>query len=48
VSIFGGGYPGYGANIGPALVFGYTIGRDAEILASLRSESVEPTVLEEV
>ncbi|RZK59352.1 MAG: FAD-binding protein, partial [Rhodococcus sp. (in: high G+C Gram-positive bacteria)] len=48
VSIFGGGYPGYGANIGPALVFGYTIGRDAEILASLRTESVEPTVLEEV
>ncbi|NKY33085.1 FAD-dependent oxidoreductase [Nocardia speluncae] len=33
VSIFGGGYPGYGANIGPALVFGYTIGRDAAGLA---------------
>lgn len=29
VSVFGGGYPGYGANIGPAFVFGYTIGRDA-------------------
>ncbi|MFC0450586.1 FAD-dependent oxidoreductase [Rhodococcus jostii] len=48
VSIFGGGYPGYGANIGPALVFGYTIGRDAEILASLRGEPATPTVLEEV
>ena len=28
VSVFGGGYPGYGANIGPALVFGYMAGRD--------------------
>ncbi|ROZ89177.1 FAD-dependent oxidoreductase [Gordonia sp. OPL2] len=28
VSVFGGGYPGYGANIGPALVFGYQVGRD--------------------
>lgn len=28
VSVFGGGYPGYGANIGPALVFGHQIGRD--------------------
>lgn len=28
VSVFGGGYPGYGANIGPALVFGYLAGRD--------------------
>lgn len=25
-SVFGGGYPGYGANIGPALVFGYRAG----------------------
>ncbi|MGO1834382.1 MAG: FAD-dependent oxidoreductase [Actinomycetaceae bacterium] len=28
VSPFGGGYPGYGANIGPAMVFGYKVGRD--------------------
>ncbi len=28
VSVFGGGYPGYGAHLGPALVFGYRIGRD--------------------
>lgn len=28
VSVFGGGYPGYGANIGPAMVFGYLVGRD--------------------
>lgn len=28
VSVFGGGYPGYGANIGPAMVFGYCVGRD--------------------
>lgn len=28
VSVFGGGYPGYGSHIGPALVFGYQLGRD--------------------
>lgn len=28
VSVFGGGYPGYGANIGPAMVFGYLAGHD--------------------
>ena len=28
VSVFGGGYPGYGSHIGPALVFGYRMGRD--------------------
>lgn len=28
VSVFGGGYPGYGSHIGPALVFGYRLGRD--------------------
>lgn len=28
VSPFGGGYPGYGACIGPAMVFGYAAGRD--------------------
>lgn len=27
-SVFGGGYPGYGSHIGPALVFGYRMGRD--------------------
>ncbi|WP_231445224.1 FAD-dependent oxidoreductase [Brevibacterium zhoupengii] len=35
VSIFGGGYPGYGSHIGPALVFGYRMGRDiAEVAAT--------------
>jgi succinate dehydrogenase/fumarate reductase flavoprotein subunit len=28
VSVFGGGYPGYGSHIGAALVFGYRAGRD--------------------
>ena len=28
VSVFGGGYPGYGSHIGPAMVFGYRLGRD--------------------
>jgi len=28
VSVFGGGYPGYGSHIGPALVFGYRVGRN--------------------
>ncbi len=28
VSVFGGGYPGYGANIGSAMIFGYLVGRD--------------------
>ncbi len=28
VSVFGGGYPGYGSHIGPALIFGYRAGRD--------------------
>jgi len=36
VSVFGGGYPGYGSHIGPALVFGYRLGRD---IASLAAES---------
>ena len=36
VSVFGGGYPGYGSHIGPALVFGYRMGRD---IASLAAES---------
>ncbi|MGZ2224254.1 FAD-dependent oxidoreductase [Glutamicibacter nicotianae] len=33
VSVFGGGYPGYGSHIGPALVFGYRLGRDILQLA---------------
>ena len=38
VSVFGGGYPGYGANIGPAMVFGYRVGRDiAQHAAARRS-----------
>ena len=28
VSVFGGGYPGYGSHIGPAMVFGYRAGRE--------------------
>ncbi|QGF23827.1 FAD-dependent oxidoreductase [Raineyella fluvialis] len=36
VSVFGGGYPGYGANIGPALVFGYLAGRDIAAHAAAR------------
>lgn len=27
VSVFGGGYPGYGANIGPAMVYGWDVGK---------------------
>lgn len=34
VSVFGGGYPGYGSHIGPALVFGYRMGRDITALAA--------------
>lgn len=36
VSVFGGGYPGYGANIGPAMVFGYRVGRDIAAHAAAR------------
>lgn len=36
VSVFGVGYPGYGANIGPALVFGYQVGRDIAAHAAER------------
>ena len=37
VSVFGGGYPGYGANIGPAMVFGYQVGRDIAAHAAERT-----------
>jgi succinate dehydrogenase/fumarate reductase flavoprotein subunit len=37
VSVFGGGYPGYGANIGPAMVFGYLAGRDIAAHAGRRA-----------
>lgn len=37
VSVFGGGYPGYGANIGPAMVFGYLTGRDIAVHAAERA-----------
>lgn len=43
VSVFGGGYPGYGSNIGPAMIFGYTVGRDIAAHAAQR-ESVSATV----
>lgn len=33
VSIFGGGYPGYGSHIGAALVNGYRVGRDIPAFA---------------
>ncbi|WP_040168213.1 FAD-dependent oxidoreductase [Microbacterium gorillae] len=42
VSVFGGGYPGYGSHIGPAIVFGYRAGRDIAALAAERGvEKVE-------
>lgn len=43
VSVFGGGYPGYGSHIGPALVFGYRMGRD---IAELAAESGSADALE--
>lgn len=39
VCVFGGGYPGYGSHIGPALVFGYRAGRDIARLAAERTGS---------
>lgn len=42
VSVFGGGYPGYGSHIGPALVLGYRMGRD---IAELAAESGQPEAL---
>ena len=39
VSVFGGGYPGYGANIGPAMVFGYQVGRDIAAHAAERAHT---------
>ena len=50
VSVFGGGYPGYGSRIGPALVFGYRMGRDIRKLSTAdkaqnrTSETVSPSV----
>ena len=44
VSVFGGGYPGYGSHIGPALVFGYRMGRD---IAELAAESGQPEALQQ-
>ncbi len=41
VSVFGGGYPGYGSHIGPALVFGYRVGRD---IATHEAQSPGATV----
>ncbi|RZL81284.1 MAG: FAD-dependent oxidoreductase [Rhodococcus sp. (in: high G+C Gram-positive bacteria)] len=38
VSVFGGGYPGYGANLGPAMVFGYQVGRDIAAHAAERTQ----------
>lgn len=45
VSVFGGGYPGYGSHIGPGLVFGYRMGRD---IAKLASQSSNPETRERV
>ena len=40
VSVFGGGgYPGYGSHIGPALVFGYRAGRDIAAMAAARDKA---------
>lgn len=38
MSVFRGGYPGYGAMLGPAMVFGYTVGRDIAKHAAERGE----------
>lgn len=38
VSVFGGGYPGYGSNIGPAMIFGYAVGRDIAAHAAERTK----------
>ena len=35
-SVFGGGYPGYGSHIGPAIVFGYRAGRDIAAFGAKR------------
>lgn len=43
VSVFGGGYPGYGSHIGPALVFGYRMGRD---IAELAAETGSPEAVQ--
>lgn len=40
VSVFGGGYPGYGANIGPAMIFGHAVGRDIGVHAAERAGRV--------
>lgn len=40
VSVFGGGYPGYGSHIGAALVFGYRAGRDVAGAADTAPRSV--------
>lgn len=40
VSVFGGAYPGYGANVGPAMVFGYCVGRDIGDHAAARAQQV--------
>lgn len=47
VSVFGGGYPGYGSHIGPALVFGYRMGRDiAELSAESGSKDAQDRAVE--
>lgn len=48
-SVFGGGYPGYGSHIGPALVFGYRMGRDIVRLAQpSKAEPVSDSLPETV
>ncbi|MER5181244.1 FAD-dependent oxidoreductase [Streptomyces sp. NPDC002896] len=42
VSVFGGGYPGYGSNIGPAMVFGHQVGRDIAAHAAQRAGELSP------
>ncbi|ANE83347.1 dehydrogenase (plasmid) [Mycobacterium adipatum] len=44
VSVFGGGYPGYGAVLGPAMVFGYLVGRDIATHAKTRTNTPAGTV----
>ncbi|GAB3594901.1 3-oxosteroid 1-dehydrogenase [Corynebacterium faecale] len=44
-SVFGGGYPGYGSHIGPALVFGYRMGRDIATLAQRAASQAQADIL---
>lgn len=46
VSVFGGGYPGYGSHIGPALAFGYRMGRDIAGLSADAGSGARPQTVD--